>query len=1015
MQDMFYRQIVEESPVGYVYGRIICDEAGIPFDYEWLDVNAAFELLTGLKRDDIIGKKRSQVLPAVSDGQTDWVKFYGEIALSGKRRELVEYSGPVPRWYRINAYSPQPGYFISLFTDIAKEMSTVDELEKFFSVNLDLLCIADMDGNFVRLNKQWEHVLGYTVDELQKQKFMDFVHPEDVEATLHALEGLRENEQVLDFVNRYGCKDGSYRYIEWRSQPHGDLIYSAARDITAKVREQQDVQRIVETAERFLQFYGDHVDYQWVTDELLYLSEADYVAFNLYDEEGRNYTTVALSGISERLTRTVSDILGHRVLHRRWPHGPLRAANIKGSTIVRFSSLYSLAGDVIPKVLSDLVQRATGIGEIVVVKIVKDDILIGDFALFMKRGRAFAKDHIVEMYAKQLGMLLTRTRAEERLRESEATLRAAQKIAKLGHWEQRHPTKNQYWTDPLYDIYEVDKDTPEDLLYQTFSDLVHPEDRDRVDEVWSAALKNRVPYELTHRVLMKDGRAKWVYETGETLYDEQGQPVRTVGIVQDITERKAAEELVRESEEKYRRIADNVSDVVWTTDLELNTTFVSPSVERVLYETVELHMQRPLGKKFPPDSLRVIMEMLREELVLENDPAADKARTRVIELEHYRGDGSLVWLAMHVSFLRDEKGRAIGLQGVSRDITDVRARQAEVEFLSFHDVLTGLYNRRFFEEELKRLDKGRNLPLTMCIIDVNGLKLINDAFGHQAGDNVLRRVAAAMKRECRGDDIIARIGGDEFVILLPKTSSAQAQSIAKRVSEAVSRQMVESVILSVSYGLESKVHFGEEMEVVFKKAEDDLYRRKLSESNSMRHMTIEVIMNTLHEKNARERQHAHRVSQLCGEMGEALDLSPQEVRELRTAGLMHDIGKIALDDRILNKTDPLDDAEWLVIKRHPEIGYRILSSVNAYAPLAEYVLAHQERWDGKGYPKGLTGEDIPFAARIIAVADAYDAMITNRPYRKAMSKAVALEELARHAGTQFDPHLVRVFVELVQN
>lgn len=343
----------------------------------------------------------------------------------------------------------------------------------------------------------------------------------------------------------------------------------------------------------------------------------------------------------------------------------------------------------------------------------------------------------------------------------------------------------------------------------------------------------------------------------------------------------------------------------------------------------------------------------------------------------------------------------------------LRERHSKVEFLSFHDQLTGLYNRRFFDEELKRLDVEQNLPLSLAILDVNGLKLTNDAFGHLVGDRVLQKVADIMTRECRAGDMIARVGGDEFVMLFPKTDSLQAATIVKRIGQAAVGEKVDSINISVSYGLDAKTKTTEEITTVFKRSEDDLYRRKLSESTSMRHTTIEIIMNTLHEKSRREQQHSHRVSELCVAIATSLGLSHQDVSELRAAGLMHDIGKIAIDDGVLNKTEPLSDGERLVIKRHPEIGYRILSSVNAYAPLAEYVLAHQERWDGKGYPKGLKGEEIPFEARIIAVADAYDAMTADRPYRKAMSSMAAIEEIQRHSGTQFDPYIVQVFVEKV--
>ena len=170
---------------------------------------------------------------------------------------------------------------------------------------------------------------------------------------------------------------------------------------------------------------------------------------------------------------------------------------------------------------------------------------------------------------------------------------------------------------------------------------------------------------------------------------------------------------------------------------------------------------------------------------------------------------------------------------------------------------------------------------------------------------------------------------------------------------------------------------------------------------------------TLHEKNKREEQHSHRVSALCKRMGEALGLPEHKIEELKLVGLLHDIGKIAIDENILNKPGKLTDDEWKEIKRHPEIGYRILSTVNDMSEMAEYVLAHHEKWDGKGYPRGLKGEEIPFASRIITIADAYDAMTSERNYRSALPNEVALEELQKNAGIQFDPKLVSVFIEKV--
>ena len=344
------------------------------------------------------------------------------------------------------------------------------------------------------------------------------------------------------------------------------------------------------------------------------------------------------------------------------------------------------------------------------------------------------------------------------------------------------------------------------------------------------------------------------------------------------------------------------------------------------------------------------------------------------------------------------------------DITDRKQAEQKIEYLCFHDGLTGLYNRLFFDEELNRLDVPRNLPLTLIMLDVNGLKLTNDAFGHLAGDELLTKVATVLQDVCRADDIIARIGGDEFVILLPQLNEAQALQLTKRIQEGVGAEKVEGLPISVSCGWATKTEQQERITDVFKTAEDYMYRHKISERGSYRHQTIQLIMQTLYAKSPREQVHSKRVSQLCGQIGSAMGL---EVNEFITAGMLHDIGKVAISESILDKVLPLTDSEWTEMKRHTEAGYSILSLVNDYGPLAECVLAHHERWDGAGYPNGLKGEAIPLLARIIAIADSYDAMVSNRPYRKGMSHADAMEEIVAFAGSQFDPEVVRVFIEMM--
>lgn len=479
----------------------------------------------------------------------------------------------------------------------------------------------------------------------------------------------------------------------------------------------------------------------------------------------------------------------------------------------------------------------------------------------------------------------------------------------------------------------------------------------------------------------------------------------------DITDRKRMEKIIHEEKERFKTTLLSVGDGVIATDETGKVVLINPIAERLTGWTKIEAVNKPLEEIF-----HIIHEYSRERCA--NPVQRVLETSEIVELDNHTvlvsKEGMERPIEDTAAPIQDEDQSIQGAVLVFRDCTEKLEKQREIAYLSYHDQLTGLYNRRYFAEALVRLDQEKNLPITLVMADLNGLKLTNDAFGHLLGDELLQRAADIMKKELRANDLIARIGGDEFIMLLPRTDAEQAAVMVNRINHNLAKGKfdLDSLMLSISFGWATKYRMREDMTGIFKKAEDNMYRRKLSESSSMRNRTIKVITKTLYEKNEREQQHSARVSQLCEMIGVALDLSLEDINELRTVGLMHDIGKITIDDYILEKKEALNEAEWLEIKRHVETGYRILSSINEYAQLAEYVLAHHERWDGGGYPKGLRGNSIPIAARIIAIADSYDAMTSNRPYRKAMSKDAAINEIIKNSGTQFDPELVKTFMHV---
>lgn len=365
-----------------------------------------------------------------------------------------------------------------------------------------------------------------------------------------------------------------------------------------------------------------------------------------------------------------------------------------------------------------------------------------------------------------------------------------------------------------------------------------------------------------------------------------------------------------------------------------------------------------------------------------------------------------------VSPIYDQHDEIIGAVSISRDITEPMKKQEEIEYINVHDYLTGLYNRRAFQDRFDQLNKHNKFPMSIMMLDLNGLKLINDAFGHLQGDLALQKVADVLAHRLQ-NHFVARIGGDEFAAIVTGLTDQEINRIKDQITDDVSRLSVTNMPLSISAGYEIIHESGHDFNEVMNSAENNMYRHKITESMSVRNNAIKAIHKTLTDKYRDERIHSEKVSQLCYVIGLALDLNADSLKELKLAGMYHDIGKIAIPDAILDKPDVLTNEEYEIMKTHTELGYNILRAADEYSRLAEYALTHHERWDGKGYPRGLKGEEIPLFSRIINLADSFDAMTSNRSYRSKMGKDKAIQEIIKHAGHQFDPMLAKVFVEKV--
>jgi len=341
--------------------------------------------------------------------------------------------------------------------------------------------------------------------------------------------------------------------------------------------------------------------------------------------------------------------------------------------------------------------------------------------------------------------------------------------------------------------------------------------------------------------------------------------------------------------------------------------------------------------------------------------------------------------------------------------------QKELKYKTFHDSLTDLYNRSYLEEEMQRLDTERQLPISLIMVDVNGMKIVNDTYGHEKGDELLIKVADILRENTRDEDIVSRWAGDEFVILLPQTEAEKAEEIGRRIKKACEGAEFGDIPITLGIGIAAKRNIEERFEDVLKRADKRMYKDKLTQTNSAENRLVMNMLNTLAAKSAETKEHAMRMTELAHRIGDEVGMSAEQLKRLSLLATLHDIGKITISEDILTKPEKLSDKEWQIFKEHPERGHKIIKAADDFAHIAKEVLHHHEKWDGTGYPKGLEGKEIPLLSRIIAIVDAYDVMTTGRPYRELMSKEEALEEIEDCAGSQFDPELAKQFVKMMQD
>jgi diguanylate cyclase (GGDEF) domain len=427
------------------------------------------------------------------------------------------------------------------------------------------------------------------------------------------------------------------------------------------------------------------------------------------------------------------------------------------------------------------------------------------------------------------------------------------------------------------------------------------------------------------------------------------------------------------------------------------------SNDSILIWEPELFLRKPIYE--------VLGEEISNKMIAAIKKTIETDEMQIIEYSYMKSDKERYHEARIVKYAYKQ------VLAVIRDITEKKQTVLKIYEMSIKDGVTGLYNRNYFENILNSLKTKSVDSLIIVICDLDGLKFTNDTLGHIAGDNYLKTAANIIKKSFDiKDTVIARIGGDEFGIILTDVTEKTVINMRNKLKillEEENKNNNNSIPLSISFGYSIASGNNIDTDKMIKEADDFMYRQKLHNKQSTKNDLVKVMTKMLETRDFITEGHSDRLQFLGVDLAKKARLSDRDIEDISLLCKFHDIGKIGISDNILFKPSRLTTEEFQEMKKHTEIGYRIAQASPNIVHLAEYILKHHEWWNGNGYPLGLKGEDIPIQCRILSIVDAYDAMISDRPYRKAQSKKEAMDEIIKSSGTQFDPELVDRFIEMI--
>lgn len=598
------------------------------------------------------------------------------------------------------------------------------------------------------------------------------------------------------------------------------------------------------------------------------------------------------------------------------------------------------------------------------------------------------------------------------LRESENLFKAVFNQAPIGI-ATISPDSKVAKSNPAYQ-YMIEF-TQENIEKNNWQSMSHPDDLALELPLFEAFKKGENNgYDLIKRIQNDKGDFRWINLIIRPLRLYEDTREDYLCIIQDVHEEIKALQALKESERSKELLLSHLPGLAYRcrNDRDWTMEYVSPGCKELTgYEPDELVFNKKISfnELIEPSYQTTLYEQWQQAILKHEDFRA--------EFEIITADDNKKWVLELGQAVYDELGNVLALEGIIIDITDIKLRDAQIQYLDMHDVLTGTYNRKYLEIETVRVNQAMYCPMLVMIADINGVRLINDAYGFKEGDQLIIQAASILKQVCGDEASVFRTGGDEFTVLIPHFESKYLQNLLQRVKHSIEiyNDKLENPALNLSLSLGAAIRENTSIgfEEITKEAIESLHKNKLLDRKSHFSSVISSMQATMYAKSEETEEHTERLADYVRRMGQWLNLSQSQMDNLTLLSLLHDIGKIGIPEHILHKPGKLTDEEWIIMRKHTEIGYRIALASPELHTIAPYILTHHERWDGKGYPNGVKGDDIPLLARILSIVDAFDAMTQDRVYRKGMDVEAAILELRRCAGSQFDPTLVDLFIQHV--